>query len=101
MLLIRNSGSGLKNVSAESGSVFSKNLAARGMALGDFDNDGSVDVFVTQNDGAPLLPRNNAGRRNHWVGLRLIGRKGNIDAIGTQVVYQSGDLARLRWQAGG
>src|SRR6184192_2108553 len=85
MLLIRNSASGLKNVSAESGSVFSKNLAARGMALGDFDNDGSVDVLVTQNDGAPLLLRNNAGRRNHWLGLRLIGRKANIDAIGARV----------------
>jgi len=101
MLLIRNSGSGLKNVSAESGSVFSKNLAARGMALGDFDNDGSVDVLVTQNDGAPLLLRNNAGRRNHWLGLRLIGRKANIDAIGTKVVYQSGDLLRHHWKVGG
>src|SRR6267378_2656887 len=101
MLLIRNSGSGLKNVRAESGSIFSKNLAARGMALGDFDNDGSVDVLVAQNDGAPLLLRNYAGRRNHWLGVRLIGRKANIDAIGARVDYQSGDLLRHHWKVGG
>jgi hypothetical protein len=101
MVLIRNSGSGLKNVSAESGSIFSKKLAGRGLALGDFDNDGSVDVLVTQNDGAPLLLRNYAGRRNHWLGVRLIGRKANIDAIGARVVYQSGDLLRRHWKVGG
>jgi hypothetical protein len=101
MLLIRNSPSGLTNVSAESGSIFSKNLAGRGMALGDFDNDGAVDVLVAQNDGAPLLLRNYAGRRNHWLGVRLIGRKANIDAIGAKVVYQSGDLVRHLWKVGG
>ena len=101
MLLIRNDGSGFKNVSAESGPIFSKNLAARGLALGDFDNDGSVDVLVAQNDGAPLLLRNNAGRRNHWLGVRLIGRKANIDAIGAKLSYQSGDLLRHHWKVGG
>jgi hypothetical protein len=101
LLLIRNSGSGLKNVSAESGPIFSKNLAARGLALGDFDNDGSVDVLVAQNDGAPLLLRNYAGRRNHWLGVRLIGRIANIDAIGAKLSYQSGDLLRHHWKVGG
>ena len=101
MLLLRNGPSGLTNVSAESGSIFSKNLAARGMALGDFDNDGAIDVLVAQNDGAPLLLRNYAGRRNHWLGLRLIGRKANIDAIGAKVVYRSGDLQRHLWKVGG
>lgn len=101
MLLLRNSPSGLTNVSNESGAIFSKNLAGRGMALGDFDNDGAVDVLVAQNDGAPLLLRNHAGRRNHWLGVRLIGRKANIDAIGAKVAYQSGDLLRHLWKVGG
>ena len=74
---------------------FPKDLAARGLALGDFDNDGSVDVLVTQNDGAPLLLRNNSGRRNHWLGVRLVGRKANIDAIGAKLSYQSGDLCAI------
>ena len=88
LLLFRNTPSGFKNVSLESGPVFSKPLAARGMALGDFDNDGSVDVLIAINNGAPVLLRNNAGRQNHWLGLRLIGRKSNSDAVGAKITYQ-------------
>src|SRR5437773_3479112 len=51
MLLFQNTTKGFKNVSAISGSVFAMPLAGRGLALGDFDNDGSVDVLVTQNNG--------------------------------------------------
>ena len=101
MLLFRNVGGSFKNVSPQSGPIFSKNLAARGLALGDFDNDGAVDVLVAQNDGAPVLLRNNAGRRNHWLGVRLIGRKANIDAVGAKLSYQSGDLLRHQWKVGG
>jgi hypothetical protein len=88
-------------VSSQSGPVFSKNLAARGLAVGDFDNDGAVDVLVAQNDGAPVLLRNNAGRRNHWLGVKLIGHKGNIDAVGARLSYQAGDLLRHQWKMGG
>jgi hypothetical protein len=101
LLLFRNSGGSFKNVSLESGPVFSKNLAVRGLALGDFDNDGRVDVLLAQNDGAPVLLRNNAGPRNHWLGVKLIGRKANIDAIGAKLSYQAGDLVRHQWKVGG
>jgi hypothetical protein len=101
MLLFRNTGGMVKNVSLESGPIFSKPLAARGLALGDFDNDGAVDVLVTQNNGAPMLLRNNAGRQNHWLGLRLVGRKANIDAIGAKVTYKSGDFQRHVFKVGG
>ncbi len=101
LLLFRNVGGNFKNVSQQSGPVFSRNLAARGLALGDFDNDGAVDVLVAQNDGAPVLLRNNAGRRNHWLGVKLIGRKANIDAVGAKLSYQAGDLLRHQWKVGG
>jgi hypothetical protein len=101
MLLFRNIGGSFKNVSSEGGIAFSKSFAARGLALGDFDNDGAVDVLVAQNDGAPVLLRNNAGKRNHWLGVKLIGRKANIDAIGAKLSYQSGDLLRHQWKVGG
>jgi hypothetical protein len=100
MLLFRNTGRGFENVSAQSGPIFSEHIAGRGMALGDFDNDGSVDVLVAVNDGAPILLRNNAGRKNHWLGLRLIGKKANRDAIGAKIVYQAGDLRRHRTKVG-
>jgi hypothetical protein len=101
LLLFQNTGAGLKNVSAESGPVFSRQLSARGLALGDFDNDGAVDVLISVNDGAPVLLRNEAGRQNHWLGLHLAGKKSNPDAVGARVTYQSGDLKRTRMKVGG
>ena len=101
MLLFRNTGKSFENVSAQVGSIFSKALAGRGLALGDFDNDGSVDVLVSQNNRAPVLLRNNVGRENHWLGVRLVGTKANIDAIGAKVTYQSGDFRRHKFKVGG
>jgi len=101
MLLFRNTGKGFENVSALSGSDFTRPLAARGMALGDFDNDGAVDFLVCQNNDAPVLFRNSAARENHWIGLKLTGTKSNIDAVGAKVSYQSGDLQRHQFKVAG
>jgi hypothetical protein len=101
VLLFEGNGKSWKNVSGECGPAFEKSIAGRGLALGDFDNDGAVDVLITTNDGAPLLLKNNAGRQNHWLGLKLVGTKANIDAVGAQITYQSGDLKRQRTKVGG
>jgi enediyne biosynthesis protein E4 len=101
MLLFRNSGKSFENVSQGSGPIFSQPLAARGLALGDFDNDGSVDVLVSQNNSAPILLQNRAARENHWLGIRLVGTKANIDAVGARVTYQAGDLQRHKFKVGG
>lgn len=101
LLLFRGNGKGFENVSERSGPVFAKNLSARGLAVGDFDNDGAVDVIVSMNGGAPLLLRNNAGKLNHWLGLTLVGTKSNRDAVGARVTYQAGDLKRSRMKIGG
>ncbi len=45
--------------------------------------------------------RNNAGNQNHWLGLKLIGKKANVDAIGARISYQAGDLKRSRMKVGG
>jgi hypothetical protein len=71
------------------------------MALGDFDNDGAVDVLISINNGAPVLLRNNAGKQNHWLGVRLVGKKSNPDAVGARVTYQAGDLKRHQMKVGG
>ena len=100
-LLFRNTGSGLKNISAESGPVFTKPMASRGLALGDFDNDGALDVLISNNNEPPLLLRNNVGAQNHWLGINLVGKKANPDAIGARISYQAGDLKRSRMKVGG
>jgi hypothetical protein len=88
-------------VSAQSGPVFSKTFAARGLALGDFNNDGAVDVIISNNDAPPILLRNNAGSQNHWLGVKLVGKKCNPDAIGARITWQAGDLKRSRMKVGG
>jgi hypothetical protein len=92
---------GFENVSQTSGPVFARSLSARGLAIGDFNNDGAVDVLISVNGGAPVLLRNNAGKQNHWIGLTLVGSKSNRDAVGARVTYQAGDLKRSRMKTGG
>jgi enediyne biosynthesis protein E4 len=101
LLLFHNTGTNFKNVSLESGPAFSKKLAARGLALGDFNNDGAVDVLVSQNNGAPVLLQNKVGGKNHWLGVRLVGTSSNIDAIGARLTYKAGDLQRHVFKVGG
>jgi hypothetical protein len=88
-------------VSASAGSVFKQAYAARGMAIGDFDNDGAVDVLVAVNNGVPLLLKNNAAQGNHWLGIRLLGREANPDAIGARITWRAGDLKRSQLKVGG
>jgi len=101
LLLFHRDDSSFRNVSAEGGTAFQNRFASRGLAIGDFNNDGLVDVMITVNDAAPLLLRNNTGTGHHWLGVKLVGHKCNTDAIGAHVRYQAGDLIRHRMKSGG
>jgi hypothetical protein len=85
MLLARNTGKEFVDVSANSGSVFREAWVARGLAIGDIDNDGRVDAVVTTNDGPLYILHNETSTTNHWLTLNLVGHKSNRDAIGTEV----------------
>jgi hypothetical protein len=100
MLLFRGNGQRFENISASSGPVFTKPYAARGMAVGDFNNDGALDVLVAVNNGTPLLVKNNAGHHNHWLGLKLVAKQANPDAIGALITWQAADLKRSIFKTG-
>ncbi|MBS1804812.1 MAG: CRTAC1 family protein [Acidobacteria bacterium] len=85
MMLLRNMKGRFDDVSSTSGEVFKKSWAARGMAIGDLDNDGLIDAVVTLNDGEAHVLRNETAGPNHWVTLRLIGHQSNRDGIGAVV----------------
>jgi hypothetical protein len=57
---------------------------SRGAAFGDIDNDGDIDVIVTNSNGPARLLLNQVGNQNHWLGLRLLGKSGR-DMLGTRV----------------
>ena len=91
LLLFENDNGTFKNVSAISGEAFSKDWPARGLSVGDYDNDGDLDVLIINNGAAPVLLRNEGGNRNNWVGLNLVATKSNPGAVG----------AIIKWEAGG
>jgi hypothetical protein len=80
----------LHNVSAQAGPPFQKPFPARGLAAGDFDNDGAVDLLICNNGGAPVLLKNNAAKGNNWLGIRLEGVTSNRDAIGAKITWAAG-----------
>jgi enediyne biosynthesis protein E4 len=85
MLLAHNNGQGFADVSMASGEVFDQAWVARGLAIGDLDNDGRVDAVVTTNDGPAYVLHNETPTQNHWLLLKLVGHKSNRDAIGAVV----------------
>ncbi|HEY8562484.1 MAG TPA: CRTAC1 family protein [Pyrinomonadaceae bacterium] len=71
-LLMRNTENGFRNVSFSAGEVFRKDLAARGAAFGDLDNDGDTDVVIAQTGAAAVILKND-GAKNNWLGFDLRG----------------------------
>ncbi len=101
--LFRNLGTGaFENLTDEAGAVFGLSEVSRGAAFGDVDNDGDVDVLVTNNNGPTRLLRNNVGHRQHWLGLRLVGADGR-DMVGARVavVRETGPVLWRRTRADG
>ncbi len=83
--LFHNDGAGhFTEVSEQAGTAFRLLEVSRGAAFGDMDNDGDTDVVVTNNNGPARLFLNRVGNRNHWLGLRLLGKTGR-DMLGARV----------------
>jgi hypothetical protein len=90
-VLYRNLANGkFADVSTAAGPGILEAVAARGCAIGDFDNDGDLDVLVNCTNDVPQLLRCDQAPGNHWLKLKLIGTKSNRSAIGARVYCTTG-----------
>ena len=90
--LFRNNRNGTyTEVSLSSGGYFQYEGVGRAAIFGDYDNDGDLDIAVTQSNGPAHLLRNDGGNRQNWLRIKLIGTKSNRDGFGTRVWITVGD----------
>ncbi len=95
--LFRYDGDGVfADASAATGVAALPYRVGRGVAFGDYDSDGDVDIFIVNNHDRAVLLRNEGGNRNNWLHIKLIGTKGNRDAVGSRIRLKAGDRIQLR-----
>jgi len=95
VLLFHNQHDGtFAEVAVNSGEALVVPRVSRGVALGDIDNDGYIDVLINNLDGKPTILRNDGASRNNWITIKTVGRGMNRDAIGARVKVVSGDLVQ-------
>jgi len=94
-LLLRNTGERFQDLKENAGPGFSPELVSRGLAVGDIDNDGDLDLLITNNNGRPNLLLNEGGTANAIL-VRTIGTKSNRSAIGTRLTLVADGRRQIR-----
>ena len=101
-LLHRNlGGSRFELATREAGSYFDTDHVGRGLAYGDIDDDGDIDLVVNHKDSPPALLRNDTPTPHHWIRLCLEGVRSNRDAVGARVEVEAAGRTIIRQRKGG
>ncbi len=96
-LLYHNRGDGtFDEVAAQFGPVLTEERVSRGLAVGDLDNDGRLDIVINDLDGAPQVLHNEMVERGNWLEVKLVGAGKNTDAIGAVVRARTGEVTQMR-----
>jgi enediyne biosynthesis protein E4 len=96
LLLFHNNGRSFDDVTVLGGSGFTDRYPARGLAVGDLDNDGRPDIVIANNGDAPVVLHNRLCNANHWVGLNL-----GDSAVGARITWSAGGITHSLFHRGG
>jgi len=96
LLFMNLAGKTFKESAATWGAALNQPENSRGLAYGDYDNDGDLDVLINNQDAAPVLLRNDGGNRRSWLSVRLVGRRSNRSAVGTRIILRTAGLQQVR-----
>jgi hypothetical protein len=94
--LLLNAGGTFRDVSERAGAGLQLAAVGRGLAVGDLDNDGDLDVIVTNTDDAPTLLENRQQTKHHWIAVRPIAASGNRFGIGAKVTIAASGSKQIR-----
>jgi hypothetical protein len=101
-LLFHNEGGGrFVEIASQAGTALQAREVARGLAAGDYDADGDLDLLVSVCNGKAMLLRNETPHGNHWLAIRTRGTKSNRDGIGTRVTLEAGGVRQQGWVRSG
>jgi hypothetical protein len=96
-VFLRNvAGTHFEKALPDTGAAATHPIVGRGLAIGDFDNDGRMDLLLVDSEGAPMLLHNVTRSANHWLTVSLVGVKSNRDGIGALVTVDTGTRRLLR-----
>ncbi len=99
-ILVRNNGQGrFIDVARQSGECLNRKCVSRGVAVGDYDNDGDLDILVNNLNEPPRLLRNDGGNRNHWLTVIAKLPNGKSDAVGARVSVTAGGVTQFHHMA--
>jgi hypothetical protein len=94
--LLLNVGTRFRDVSERAGAGLQIAAVGRGLAVGDLDNDGDLDLVINNADGPPTVLENRQALKRHWVAVRAVAPAGNRFAIGARVTVSGGGTRQVR-----
>jgi hypothetical protein len=99
--LLRNEDDKFTDVGGQGGAYFEKDHRGRGVAFGDLDNDGRIDLVISHQNEPVVLLRNESKNENHWLGVELQGKK-HRDVTGARLILEAeGAPVQTRFATGG